>query len=167
MKKVKAAPLFRPCGLVPPGIAEHSVRILHFKINHSRLSTKRKTRAFTHRCKLTRTSKCTFTQLVTGIVFGPCPALTGQPQHVTAVCDSGLLLFHGRVRTSDHQHSPKAETLQDWITCYMTQWDAEIFYPNQGCVYPRRYFCSWVHGNMDCGVAQLIWKKKIEITIKN
>lgn len=37
-----AARLFRPCGLVPPGIAEHSVKILHFKINHSRPEHKEK-----------------------------------------------------------------------------------------------------------------------------
>lgn len=49
-KKVKAARLFRPSGLVPPGIAEHSVKILHFKINHSRLSTRRKTHTLTRMC---------------------------------------------------------------------------------------------------------------------
>lgn len=86
MKKVKAARRFRPCGLVPPGIAEHSVKILHFKINHSRPSTKRKAHTFTRMCTLAHANKCTFTQHVTGNVFCPCPASTRQPQHVRAVC---------------------------------------------------------------------------------
>ncbi len=91
-KKVKAARLFRPCGLVPPGIAEHSVKILHFKINHFRLSTKRKTHTSTRMCTLSHPNKCTFTQHVTGNVFCPRPASTRQPQHVmTAVCDTGPL----------------------------------------------------------------------------
>lgn len=83
-KKVKAPHRFRPCGLVPPGIAEHSVKILHFKINHSRLGTKRKTHMYT----FTHANKGTFTQPVTGIVFCPCLSSTKQPQHVTAVYDS-------------------------------------------------------------------------------
>lgn len=78
--------VFRPCGLVPPGIAEHSVKILHFKINHSRPSTKRKAHTFTRMCTLAHANKCTFTQHVTGNVFCPCPASTRQPQHVRAVC---------------------------------------------------------------------------------
>lgn len=64
-KKVLAARLFRPCGLVPPGIAEHSVKILHFKINHSRLSTKRKAHTFTRMCTQTKKQTNTFAQHVT------------------------------------------------------------------------------------------------------
>lgn len=78
-RKVSAPRLFRPHGLVPPGMAEHSVKILHFRINHSRLSAKRKTHTHSHINK--------FTQHVSGNVLCLCPAR--QPQQ--CVCVRGLL----------------------------------------------------------------------------
>lgn len=62
---MKAARLFQPCGLVPPGIAGHSVNILRFKINHSQLDERRKT----HTC--VQANEHTYTQHVTSNVFCP------------------------------------------------------------------------------------------------
>lgn len=91
-KKVKAARLFRPCGLVPHGIAEHSVKILHFKINHSRLGTKGKTRTFTHMFTLTHANKRTFTHNMLQAMSSVLVQRSArQLQNVTAVSDSGLL----------------------------------------------------------------------------
>lgn len=47
-EREKTKELFRPRGLAPPEMAEHSVNILHFKTNHSQLDKKRKTHTGAH-----------------------------------------------------------------------------------------------------------------------
>lgn len=71
-KKVMAALLFRACALAPPGIPEHSVKVLHFKINHSWTKSERHVLTFMH----TKRSHVILD------VLCPCPAWTRQPQHV-------------------------------------------------------------------------------------
>lgn len=79
-KTVEADHLFFLGGLVPPGTAEHSVKILHFKINHSRLSTEivAHTRMYKH------THNHTFMH-VRGLVF---QMQVSEQRAIVVCCDS-------------------------------------------------------------------------------
>lgn len=128
-KKVKASRLFRPCGLVPPGIAQHSVKILHFKINHSRLGTNRKTHTYT----LTWANKGIFTQPLTGCL----PSSSGFNKAASACHGSAwkwtVVMWidcHGRGQyVGPLTTATFKKTCQVAIElCYMTHWHVDYIY---------------------------------------
>ena len=93
-KKVKAPRLFRPCGLVPPGIAEHCQ---DSALQNQSLSTGHKekdmhVRSHIHTVTLTHAKKHTFTHnMLQAMSSVPVQLSARQPQSVMAVSYSESL----------------------------------------------------------------------------
>lgn len=146
---------FRPRGLVPRGIAEHSVKILHFKINHSRLGTKRNTCTFTRLFTPTHASELPFTQHVAR----RCLLSSSGFAEATSQCHGGgswlLRVTEEKEKASVHQHFKKPmNTHRDTTRLYyrthlVIQWHEENIY-NQG-------FLKWPGGTWEvCGPAPVM-----------
>lgn len=115
---------FRPRGLVPRGIAEHSVKILHFKINHSRLGTKRNTCTFTRLFTPTHASELPFTQHVAR----RCLLSPSGFAEATSRCHGGdswlLRVTEEKEKASVHQHFKKPmNTHRDTTRLYYSSHD--------------------------------------------